>query len=269
MTACAESFAVGDRHEVDVGQVHRAIEHHQRHAGLQELAVDALVVLRGDHQQARRAFRAERIEVDALALERAVGVGQQHRVPVLLHLVVDAAHDGGEEQVLDVGNEDADRRALARAQGARGAIGLVVERLCGAPDAGFEIGAHPAGPRQHSRDRGRGHARHGGHLPNRGSAGHLAWAPGRRGAEVAELVRHGAQIVIGYLYRGQFPVTRFPLSVSGFHSFPGPECHVFVKRRFWRSATAAAETRGFDSRPACGYKLTACHAVSGRSRWRS
>jgi hypothetical protein len=68
------AFGVRHRHQVHVGQMHRAIEHDERDPGLEELAVDSLVLLRRDDQEAGHAFGAEGIEVDALALVGAVGI---------------------------------------------------------------------------------------------------------------------------------------------------------------------------------------------------
>jgi hypothetical protein len=166
-------FRVRDRHQVDVRQVYRAVQHDERHARAQEVAVDALVVLRGDNEQAGDAFGAKRVQVDALAIRRSVGIGQQHRVAVLLDLVVDAADDGREEQVLDVRDQHADRRALSRAQRTRGAVGLVVQRLGGVADQRLQLGADAARLREHARDGGRGYTGHRRHLPDGGRGSHV------------------------------------------------------------------------------------------------
>ena len=182
------ALAVGHRDDVDVGQMDRAVEDDQRHAGLQELAEAALVVLRGDREQPGHAFGAERVEVDALAVGRAVGVGQQQRVAELGDLVVDAPDDGGEEQVLDVGNQHADGGALARAQVSGRAVGLVVQLMGGAAHALFQVGAHASGPRQDARDRGGRHASQRGHLTNRRRA---LGVTGPGGGSRLVLVVHG------------------------------------------------------------------------------
>jgi hypothetical protein len=174
-------FRVRDRHQVDVRQVDRAVQHDERHARLQEVAVDALAFLRGDNEQASHAFGAERVQVDALAIGRSVRVGQQHRVPVLLDFVVDAADDGGEEQILDVGDEHADRRALSRAQRTRGAVGLIVQGLGGVADQRLQLGADAARLREHARHGGRGDAGHRRHLADGGRRRHVPRrCPGRR-----------------------------------------------------------------------------------------
>jgi hypothetical protein len=63
---------------------------------------------------------------------------------MLLHLVVDASDNRGEEQILDVRDENANGRALTGAKGARGSVGLVVQGLRCRSHASVQVGADPA-----------------------------------------------------------------------------------------------------------------------------
>ena len=153
------AFAVGHRHDVHVWQVHRSVEDDQRHARLEELAEAALIVLRRNRQQPGHALGAKRIQIHALPVGRPVGVGQQQRVAELGHLIVDAPDDGGEEQVLDVGDQDAYGGALPGTQVPGGSVGLVIQLVRRTADALFQVRADPSRPRQDAGDRCSGHTR--------------------------------------------------------------------------------------------------------------
>ncbi len=78
--------------------------------------------------------RTQEIGDLGLAVEAAVRVGQHRKITVLRQGVLDAADDGREHRVGDVGNDDADRAGAICLQRQGGGVRPVVEALADAHD---------------------------------------------------------------------------------------------------------------------------------------
>ena len=150
----AGAFLVGDADQVHVEAHGRTVDGDDGHALAAEMLVGARLGVAGHEDQTSHFLGAQRVEAHALARGVAVGVGEQQRELLGLQRVLDAAHEAGEERVLDVGDDDADGVGGAGAEVAGDLVGPVLQLAHGVPDALRELAADELGAREHARDSG-------------------------------------------------------------------------------------------------------------------
>ena len=127
----------GDQVGAEVGR--RAVDGDDVQRRRQHLAVGVAGGVDRHEDDAGDALGAQRLEDVALARRVLVGVGEQQRVAGRLQHQLDAADHGGEERVLQVGDDHADRLAGADPQRPGGAARPVVERARGVLDAQAQL----------------------------------------------------------------------------------------------------------------------------------
>ena len=181
----AHPFPVRNRHVIHAEAVHAPVQCDQGNPRRLKITVFVGLALRRDDDQARHAFLAQCLDVQAFAIGAPVRVAEEERIAACLQDVFEPAQDSGEEEILNVRDEDADGQASSRAQAARRAIRPVIQRGGSVEDTAAEAFANAGAPCEGARNRGRGDAGVGGDLPD----GH-ANAVRRRGS--AEASRHAA-----------------------------------------------------------------------------
>ena len=126
---------VVDEDGVDAAVVGATVDGDDRDALARE-AVEVRVARRGDgDDDAGHPLADGDVDVPGLLGDVLIGVAQHEAVAVGVGDVLDAAHDGCEEGVLDVGDDDRPDADLLAAQGLSRTERLVVELGDGPPDA--------------------------------------------------------------------------------------------------------------------------------------
>ena len=140
---------------VHVEELGRAVDEHDRHAGLLLSEQVAVIVARRHDDEAVDAPAGERGYEEPLADRVLVDAAREHLDPACPGNVPDRPVEGGRERVRDVLEDQADRRApTARAtEAAGGEVGEVVELLDRPHHAAAQLGRHPRLPVDHARDR--------------------------------------------------------------------------------------------------------------------
>jgi len=125
-----------------------AVHQDDRDVALGRLGEDRAAGDRGGEHEPVHVPGPHLVEDQLLLGQVIVGVAEQRDVAVLGEAVIDAAHDGGEQRVVEVGDQHADRVRAAGPQAARDRVGPVAEAAGGLADpAGRLLADQEPGPR--------------------------------------------------------------------------------------------------------------------------